>query len=199
MGQGLLYRWTEHSSDFLFSELPLGEGKRPPKLQPRGQIFWTILVTDFHLLKSLLVVFGFGSQAFFCEFSRQNICSVDLWAMCKLIFKDQVFYLSSFSILFSLKNINIKAHYIKLHNQTNAFMSAERGFCKKYAVSSKMCTPPILEIKCKDNCSLWVLDEIIEKKIFWKFEKKLSEPFGPFLLQQFLGYNNIYWSLGFQS
>jgi hypothetical protein len=35
-----------------------------------------ILVTDFHLLKSLLVVFGFGSQAFVCGFSRQNINSV---------------------------------------------------------------------------------------------------------------------------
>ena len=35
-----------------------------------------ILVTDFHLLKSLLVVFGIGSQVFICGFSRQNICSV---------------------------------------------------------------------------------------------------------------------------
>ena len=34
-----------------------------------------ILVTDFHLLKSLLVVFGFGLQAFVCGFSRQNINS----------------------------------------------------------------------------------------------------------------------------
>ena len=43
------------------------------------EIAWkqNILVTDFHLLKSLLVVFGFGSQAFLCGFSRQNICSVD--------------------------------------------------------------------------------------------------------------------------
>jgi hypothetical protein len=42
------------------------------------EIAWkqNILVTDFHLLKSLLVVFGFGSQAFICGFSRQNICSV---------------------------------------------------------------------------------------------------------------------------
>ena len=45
------------------------------------KIAWkqNILVTDFHLLKSLLVVFGFGSQAFICEFSRQNICSVDIY------------------------------------------------------------------------------------------------------------------------
>ena len=42
------------------------------------EIAWkqNILVTDFHLLKSLLVVFGFGSQAFICGFSRQNINSV---------------------------------------------------------------------------------------------------------------------------
>ena len=44
------------------------------------EIAWkqNILVTDFQLLKSLLVVFGFGSQAFVCGFSRQNICSVFL-------------------------------------------------------------------------------------------------------------------------
>ena len=43
------------------------------------EIAWkqNILVTDFQLLKSLLVVFGFGSQAFVCGFSRQNINSVD--------------------------------------------------------------------------------------------------------------------------
>ena len=42
------------------------------------EIAWkqNILVTDFQLLKSLLVVFGFGSQAFVCGFSRQNINSV---------------------------------------------------------------------------------------------------------------------------
>ena len=37
-----------------------------------------ILVTDFHLLKLLLVVLGFGSQTNVCGFSRQNICSVEL-------------------------------------------------------------------------------------------------------------------------
>ena len=43
------------------------------------KIAWkqNILVTDFQLLKSLLVVLGFGSQTFVCGFSRQNICSVD--------------------------------------------------------------------------------------------------------------------------
>ena len=42
------------------------------------EIAWkqNILVTDFQLLKSLLVVFGFGSQVFVCGFSRQNINSV---------------------------------------------------------------------------------------------------------------------------
>ena len=42
------------------------------------EIAWqqNISVTDSNLLKSLLVVFGFGSQAFICGFSRQNICSV---------------------------------------------------------------------------------------------------------------------------
>ena len=47
------------------------------------EIAWkqNILVTDFHLLKSLLVVLGFRSQAFVCGFSRQNINSV--WAVCQ--------------------------------------------------------------------------------------------------------------------
>ena len=44
------------------------------------EIAWkqNILITDFHLLKSLLVVLGFGSQAFVCGFSRQNINSEGL-------------------------------------------------------------------------------------------------------------------------
>ena len=44
------------------------------------EIAWkqNFLVTDFHLLNSLLVVFGFGSQAFVRGFSRQNINSVSL-------------------------------------------------------------------------------------------------------------------------
>ena len=43
------------------------------------EIAWkqNILVTDFQLLKSLLVVLGFGLQAFVCGFSRQNINSAD--------------------------------------------------------------------------------------------------------------------------
>ena len=48
------------------------------------EIAWkqNILVTDFHLLKSLLVVLGFGSQAFICGFNRQNINSVG-WTFLK--------------------------------------------------------------------------------------------------------------------
>ena len=43
------------------------------------EIAWkqNILVTDSYLLKLLIAVFGFGSQAFICGFSRQNICSVE--------------------------------------------------------------------------------------------------------------------------
>ena len=43
------------------------------------EIAWkqNILVTDSYLLKLLLVVFGLGLQAFVCDFSRQNICSVE--------------------------------------------------------------------------------------------------------------------------
>jgi hypothetical protein len=57
------------------------------------EIAWkqNILVTDFHLLKSLLVVFGFGSQAFICGFSRQNINSVDMTGII-LIQTESYFY-----------------------------------------------------------------------------------------------------------
>ena len=50
------------------------------------EIAWkqNILVTDSNLLKSLLVVFGFGSQAFVCGFSRQNINSVPCTQNCHL-------------------------------------------------------------------------------------------------------------------
>ena len=52
------------------------------------EIAWkqNILVTDFHLLKSLLVVLGFGSQAFVCGFSRQNINSVVIeWSLKEMV------------------------------------------------------------------------------------------------------------------
>ena len=49
------------------------------------EIAWkqNILVTDSYLLKLLLVVFGFGLQAFVCDFSRQNICS-EVKKVCKI-------------------------------------------------------------------------------------------------------------------
>ena len=64
------------------------------------------LVTDFYLLKSLLVVLGFGSQAFICGFSRQNICSVFtctalgnyytcIYLECTLYISHQCFYWQS--------------------------------------------------------------------------------------------------------
>ena len=49
------------------------------------EIAWkqNILVIDSYLLKLLLAVFGFGLQAFVCDFSRQNICSVEFH--CNLV------------------------------------------------------------------------------------------------------------------
>ena len=53
-------------------------GTKDPSKQQTLEIAWkqNILVTDSNLLKSLLVVFGFDSQAFICGFIKQNICSV---------------------------------------------------------------------------------------------------------------------------
>ena len=58
------------------------------------EIAWkqNILVTDFHLLKSLLVVLGFGSQAFVCGFSRQNINSVMSQKKVLNHFSDQILF-----------------------------------------------------------------------------------------------------------
>ena len=41
-----------------------------------NRYLWNKQITDFHLLKLLLVGLGFGSQTNVCGFSRQNICSV---------------------------------------------------------------------------------------------------------------------------
>ena len=51
------------------------------------EIAWkqNILVTDSNLLKSLLVVFGFGSQVFICGFRRQNICSVKEYSFLRFV------------------------------------------------------------------------------------------------------------------
>ena len=54
------------------------------------EIAWkqNILITDFNLLKSLLVVLGFGSQAFVCGFSRQNINRVGCFVKIFLAFSE---------------------------------------------------------------------------------------------------------------
>ena len=72
------------------------------------EIAWeqNILVTDFQLLKSLLVVFGFGSQAFICGFSRQNINSVRVKVMGSYPgYRLKSFLLYGNHLLFS--NVNI--------------------------------------------------------------------------------------------
>ena len=76
------------------------------------EIAWkqNILVTDFQLLKSLLVVFGFGSQAFVCGFSRQNICSVALYHKWD-VKNDFAYVLKFFSLIFdSLGSVWCKLH-----------------------------------------------------------------------------------------
>ena len=61
------------------------------------EIAWkqNILVTDFHLSKSLLVVLGFGSQAFVCGFSRQNINSA---VSPKMFTNERLFTIQAFTI-----------------------------------------------------------------------------------------------------
>ena len=71
------------------------------------EIAWkqNILVTDFHLLKSLLVVLGFGSQPFVCGFSRQNINSVLNKWMCNQCHV-RIFCIISFRIFEGTKAVN---------------------------------------------------------------------------------------------
>ena len=57
-----------------------------------------ILVTDYNLLKSQLVVFGFGSQAFVCGFSRQNICSVEQQGLTSRFLSDPIFQETPFYV-----------------------------------------------------------------------------------------------------
>ena len=46
--QGLLYRWTERTADFLRNDCTEG-GKKAPKITPRGWIFRTMI---FMILKN---------------------------------------------------------------------------------------------------------------------------------------------------
>ena len=92
------------------------------------EIAWkqNILVTDFHQLKSLLVVFGFGSQAFVCGFSRQNINSVlgtsNAWSTIHLSHRpsDQAYYIVNWriSILSSQILKILDSFLLCLHNWT---------------------------------------------------------------------------------
>ena len=89
------------------------------------EIAWkqNILVTDSNLLKSLPVVFGFGSQAFICGFSRQNICSVGLL----------IHYGSRVSKRFS--------HEIQeMKGEANGTLGAHCTFCMKLIVPSSKCS-----------------------------------------------------------
>ena len=45
IGQGLLYRWTEHSADF-FEKMSTGGGKKGPQITPQGGFFgpWSYII-----------------------------------------------------------------------------------------------------------------------------------------------------------
>ena len=78
------------------------------------EIAWkqNILVTDFHLLKSLLVVLGFGSQAFVCGFSRQNINSVH----------------TTYIMFFNLFNVHYSRHKLERPLEPISIYSAQSLF-----------------------------------------------------------------------
>ena len=78
------------------------------------EIAWkqNILVTDFHLLKSLLVVLGFGSQAFVCGFSRQNINSALLLLDTKKTISYSLRQFPNFH--FQFVSLNIYNHLVVL-------------------------------------------------------------------------------------
>ena len=91
------------------------------------EIAWkqNILVTDFHLLKSLLVVFGFGSQAFICGFSRQNINSVFL------ILSTLWFFISFWTLLFFFywfKMEAVTAETMRIKETTDWIAPSDSGF-----------------------------------------------------------------------
>ena len=97
------------------------------------EIAWkqNILVTDFHLLKSLLVVLGFGSQAFVCGFSRQNINSVvlsplsiaSLWKLFKCN------ALCQFWAHWNSNSDSSNQNFVKLHYSNVAFYANFWSHC----------------------------------------------------------------------
>ena len=70
------------------------------------------LVTDFHLLKLLQVVFGLGLQTFVCDFSRQNICSVVLSTLVYL----------ELALEYRQK-VKSKNYFAQVSNSTTKFLS----------------------------------------------------------------------------
>ena len=108
------------------------------------EIAWkqNILVTDSNLLKSLLVVFGFGSQAFICGFSRQNICSV-VGSSCyptNAGTKFTYFYIPSFVIL---------SHFLDCTTCIKYFLDYElkSEICK----GTFFCQYPFLKLKSEST------------------------------------------------
>ena len=61
----------------------------------------------FSAVKITIIVFGFGSQAFVCGFSRQNICSV--CRVLRIMIKFLIFFLQSI-----IQPDNIKLPYIPM-------------------------------------------------------------------------------------
>ena len=104
------------------------------------------LVTDFHLLKLLLVVFGFGSQAFICEFSRQNICSVSIvfknwintiWLHNKFFFFNRT-TLVHMSERFCGTGVSKPHHNEKVNIFFRDFFQGFLFFCKKTVFAKTM-------------------------------------------------------------
>ena len=84
------------------------------------EIAWkqNIMVTDFHLLKSLLVVLGFCSQTNICGFSRQNICSVlNMFTLMRF----QV-NLNDYQSCFDLKILEFKKFWKLSKNSSNKLL-----------------------------------------------------------------------------
>ena len=65
--QGLLYRWTEHSADFLFFWITTGGGEKAPQITPRGWIFRTMIF--YNLKKFTSKSIQWGVKLYF-EFTR---------------------------------------------------------------------------------------------------------------------------------
>ena len=107
------------------------------------EIAWkqNILVTDFHLLKSLLVVLGFGSQAFICGFSRQNINSVthsvvvSLWDVTEPLYIEILRSDGPQKILADVDLTHLKSYWV-IHTISIAVLGHSKSLWVIYFVSS---------------------------------------------------------------